>query len=131
MAPPEAVRVALAAASAVCDGSEPSGSPGAASSGGAASEARVDDPFADFTARGHRIQTNGPFLFCMNCGSYSGQRLGPLLKGVCRQRMAKGAKAALDLILDGKHPVSKVPFLSEAASQPCLALASGEPVGPV
>eukprot|EP00959_Pyramimonas_sp_CCMP1952_P234630 4902397-Pyramimonas_sp.AAC.1 len=62
MDPPKAVRVALAAASAVCDGSGPPVCTGASSSGGAASGTSGDDPFASFTARGHRMQTKGPFL---------------------------------------------------------------------
>eukprot|EP00959_Pyramimonas_sp_CCMP1952_P109847 2297940-Pyramimonas_sp.AAC.1 len=62
MGPPEAVRVALAAAAAVCDGSGPPVDPGVPSVEGAASGASEDDHFASFTACGHRMQTRGPFF---------------------------------------------------------------------
>ena len=54
----------IIAASSVCGGSGPSGDLGTPSRGAFASEPdRVDDAFADFTVRGHKMRTNGPYLF--------------------------------------------------------------------
>ncbi len=60
---------------------------------------------------GHTLRVTGPLVWCSSCAGYALRRWGVRLRGVCRPRKGDATRRRLELLHQGKHPLTGIPIL--------------------
>ena len=63
-----------------------------------------------FAGRQHALRSRGALTWCDTCGSYSVQRAGKRLKGVCLGANTRHRLTRLARLRQGKHPITGAPL---------------------
>ncbi len=66
-------------------------------------------PRADGLARsGHSLRITGSLVWCSRCAAYASRRWGVRLRGACRPGTGDATRSRLELLAQGRHPITGV-----------------------
>ncbi len=67
---------------------------------------------ADETQRArHTLRVTGPLVWCSTCAGYALRRWGVRLRGACRPRRGDATRRRLELLHQGRHPITGAAIL--------------------
>ncbi len=63
---------------------------------------------SDASRTGHVLRVTGSLVWCMRCAAYASRRWGARLRGSCRPGTGDSTRSRLELLSQGRHPITGV-----------------------
>ncbi len=60
---------------------------------------------------GHELRITGHIVWCIRCAGYAARRWGVRLRGACRPRRGDATRRRIELLQQGRHPITGLPLL--------------------